>query len=296
MTTYQLLPPLTADELARLEADIATHGVLVPIHIDEQGAVIDGHHRKAIAERHGFEVPHVVLHGLSEEDKVDRSLSLNLSRRNLSSAGKREVIAAYLRRRPEVSDRQAAELIGVSHPTVATVRAELESTGKIYQFDKRSGKDGKSRRARELTPEQIEAKARHDAKKAQDRRKRDEKTAPARAARAEEEAAMRARHEAVGGAVAANSRAPHRDRDLHERLIGILSTASVALNQALNNPDFDEEFAASERLLPVTARVDTARLKVSKLLSQLQGQLQLDRLAKASANGAESPLGEQTER
>jgi hypothetical protein len=35
-------------------------------------------------------------------------------------------------------------MLGVSHPTVASVRAELESVGKIYQQDRRFGSDGKT--------------------------------------------------------------------------------------------------------------------------------------------------------
>ena len=45
MTTYQyqLLPELAADEYQALKADIAKHGVLVPVEIDQDGALIDGH-------------------------------------------------------------------------------------------------------------------------------------------------------------------------------------------------------------------------------------------------------------
>ena len=43
---YQLLPPLTDDEFASLKADIALHGVLVPVVIDaDSGEVVEGHHR-----------------------------------------------------------------------------------------------------------------------------------------------------------------------------------------------------------------------------------------------------------
>jgi ParB-like chromosome segregation protein Spo0J len=43
---YQLLPPLTDEEYASLKADIAVHGVLVPVVIDaDSGEVIEGHHR-----------------------------------------------------------------------------------------------------------------------------------------------------------------------------------------------------------------------------------------------------------
>lgn len=41
---YQLLPDLTEEEYEALKADIAERGVMVPIELDEQGNVLDGHH------------------------------------------------------------------------------------------------------------------------------------------------------------------------------------------------------------------------------------------------------------
>ena len=42
---YQTFDLLTSDEYAALKADIAERGILVPIEIDETGAILDGHHR-----------------------------------------------------------------------------------------------------------------------------------------------------------------------------------------------------------------------------------------------------------
>lgn len=42
------------------------------------------------------------------------------------------------------SDRDIAHHVGVSHPTVAKLRAELEATGKIYQSPHRTGADGRT--------------------------------------------------------------------------------------------------------------------------------------------------------
>jgi len=44
----------------------------------------------------------------------------------------------------EKSDRSIAEHVGVSHPTVINVRRELETTGKIYQSNSRTGQDGRT--------------------------------------------------------------------------------------------------------------------------------------------------------
>jgi hypothetical protein len=59
------------------------------------------------------------------------------------SAG--EVAERRLRADPTHADRKIAEEEGLTHPTVASKRAELESTGKILPVDKVIGLDGKWR-------------------------------------------------------------------------------------------------------------------------------------------------------
>lgn len=44
MTAYQLMPPLSGDEYAALRADVAEHGIRVPIDVDEHDVILDGHH------------------------------------------------------------------------------------------------------------------------------------------------------------------------------------------------------------------------------------------------------------
>ena len=50
---YQLFNPLSAEEYAALEADIAKRGVLVAVEQDQQGNILDGHHRVEIAAKLG---------------------------------------------------------------------------------------------------------------------------------------------------------------------------------------------------------------------------------------------------
>ena len=57
---YQLLPPLRPDERSQLEADIRKRGVLVPVELDEEGRILDGHHRAEIARTLGLEIPTLV--------------------------------------------------------------------------------------------------------------------------------------------------------------------------------------------------------------------------------------------
>ena len=147
MTPYQVLPDLSAEDFAALRADIAARGVLVPVEYDEDGNILDGHHRVRACEELGLtDWPRFIRKGLSEADKRVHARQLNLARRHLNRDQKRDLIAAQLRETPEKSNRQVAEGLGVSHHTVQAVRAEREATGQIAQLEKTVGADGKERR------------------------------------------------------------------------------------------------------------------------------------------------------
>ncbi len=146
---YQLLPPLSADDYAALEASIVEHGVLVPVEYDEDGEILDGHHRVQICENLGLvDWPRFVRKGLSEPERRTLARELNVSRRHLTSAQKRELIEGQLRDTPSISSRAIAAMLGVDDKTVSTVRRRLESTAEIPQFEEIKGRDGKNRPAR----------------------------------------------------------------------------------------------------------------------------------------------------
>lgn len=122
---YQLLPPLSADEYAALRADIEAHGIRVPVDVDEHGQVLDGHHRQQIAAELGIDCPVRVVAGLTEEDKREHAMALNMARRHLTQAQRRELVADELARDPSRSDRRIARIVGVDHKTVGAVRRRL---------------------------------------------------------------------------------------------------------------------------------------------------------------------------
>jgi site-specific DNA-methyltransferase (adenine-specific) len=80
---YQVLPPLAPEARQALAEDIRRHGVLVAVEVDEEGNVLDGHHRVELAVELGIEYPVVVRAGLSETERVEHALRLNLLRRHL---------------------------------------------------------------------------------------------------------------------------------------------------------------------------------------------------------------------
>lgn len=144
---YQLLPPLAPEDYAALEADIIARGVLVPVEYDEAGNILDGHHRVQICQSLGLvDWPRFVRKGLSEEEKRAHARALNLSRRHLTSAQKREIIEAQLKETPSISSRAIAARFGVSHNTVTTVRRRLEDGGQIDHHAEVVGRDGVKQR------------------------------------------------------------------------------------------------------------------------------------------------------
>lgn len=146
--TYQTMPPLSDDEFSALKADIKARGVQVPIEYDEDGNVLDGHHRLKAVEQlitEGFSVadpPQIVRTGLSEPEKRAHARALNLARRHLDQAQKRAAIAAQIKDTPERSDRQIAAGLGVSNKTVSTARQDLEANGEVCKLHTTTGKDG----------------------------------------------------------------------------------------------------------------------------------------------------------
>ncbi len=119
---FQVMPDLTPDELAALEADIAERGVVVPVVLDQHGRVLDGHHRRGIADRLGLPCPVETREVVDDEDARQTALALNLTRRHLTREQRRDLIARECQARPDDSDRAIARRFGCSPSTVAAVR------------------------------------------------------------------------------------------------------------------------------------------------------------------------------
>jgi hypothetical protein len=128
VSDYQVLPPLSDDEYVALRDAIAEQGydAAHPIVVDEAGDILDGHHRMRACRELGVSPATVTRAGLTHEQKIEYALAANLRRRHLSQQQKRELIRAELERDPARSDRAIGRLLGVSHPTVAAVRREVE--------------------------------------------------------------------------------------------------------------------------------------------------------------------------
>lgn len=146
---YQVLPGLSAEEYEALKADIAQRGVQVPVEYDEDGNILDGYHRVRACQELGItDWPKVVRRGLSEEQKIEHALALNLHRRHLTREQRREVVARL--RMQGWSLRRIADRLGVSD---GTVRNDLELAGaQNYAPATVTGADGKQYPATKPTP------------------------------------------------------------------------------------------------------------------------------------------------
>lgn len=146
MSNYQLLPPLSEEEYNALKEDIAKRGVLVPVEYDEDGNILDGHHRVKICEELGIKNwPSIVRIGMSEEEKTEHVLALNLDRRHLTREQRRELVAKL--REQRWSLRRIAEKVGISYE-----QARIDAGVKNLTPATVIGADGKQYPATKLKP------------------------------------------------------------------------------------------------------------------------------------------------
>src|SRR5881227_1628549 len=112
MTTHNL-PDLTHWEFDALKESIRRWKVLLPVVKDENGDIIDGRQRVRACEELGItNYPVLTLGGLTDEEKRDHAYILNLVRRRLNQEQMRQLIAAELRRTPDLSDNWLAQILG----------------------------------------------------------------------------------------------------------------------------------------------------------------------------------------
>jgi phage N-6-adenine-methyltransferase len=138
MTKYQLLPPLSAEQRDALKSSIEENGVLVAVEKDENGDILDGHHRLEICQELGIaDYPVTVRLGMSEAEKRRYVRAINFARRHLDNAQKRGLIVEQIKEAPDESNRQIARWLGVDDKTVGTVRVELEKSAEIPHFSER---------------------------------------------------------------------------------------------------------------------------------------------------------------
>ena len=156
---YQVFDDLTAEEYAALKADIAEHGVLVPIELDEARNVVDGHHRLRAARELGIKkYPRLIRPDLGNDaDKRTHARRLNMQRRHLSREQKQAQVRGQLLDTPTWANNKIAGTLGVHHDLVQKLRRELIAAGQLADQQVTEGADGRDRK--QPTPREQPAKA-----------------------------------------------------------------------------------------------------------------------------------------
>ena len=135
-TQYRIGIPPSDEILESLKADIGVKGVEKPVIADENGVVIDGHHRVEICRELGItNVPTDVRSGLTELEKWAMARRLNCQRRQLDEAQKRDLIEKALLQYDSEgihqTDAQIATECGSSETWVREVRHDMIQAGEI---------------------------------------------------------------------------------------------------------------------------------------------------------------------
>lgn len=146
---YQLLPALAEDQLEALRQSIGESGILQPIEVDEDGRILDGHHRAAIAAELGMACPSRTISNLDESGKRRYALTVNLMRRQLDRSARADLVAQL--RGEGMSVRAIAAETGIPKSEVGRSVRDLSSTDSPDQVSQLGhlpervvGADGKS--------------------------------------------------------------------------------------------------------------------------------------------------------
>lgn len=101
----ELLPPLTGEQLAALEADLLKNGCYAPIIVNEDMVIVDGHNRQSLCEKHGIPYKMAVF---SFEDLLEAkrwAIENQRGRRNLE---KWELGKIALKLKPDIEAKARA--------------------------------------------------------------------------------------------------------------------------------------------------------------------------------------------
>jgi len=147
-----LIPALSAEEYAQLEANILEEGIREPI-ITWNGFIIDGHNRYSIAQRFDVEYRTTSKHFASEESVKEWMILNQFGRRNLSNY-QRSVLALELE---EVFSKKAKERMIQAKPVPKSEQGKtIEKLSNVANV----GKDtiSKVKKIQEKAPEEVKAK------------------------------------------------------------------------------------------------------------------------------------------
>lgn len=157
----QLFDALEPAVESALTESIRRFGVLVPVVVTQDGELLDGHHRKRIADAIGASYRVDVVTVADDDEAREIARTLNADRRHLDATKRREMVA-HLRAKGH-SFRAIAGAVGA---TLGQVQRDLSTVSTDTVPERVVGLDGKSRPARR--PTIVPAKNEREAQRAQE--------------------------------------------------------------------------------------------------------------------------------
>jgi len=152
-----VLPPLPEAEFSELSASIRDFGVQVPVMVTEEGVLIDGHERFRACQDLGIrKFPLRVLGKLTDQERREWAVRLNVERRHLTPSQRRHLIETELKADAGRSDRALAGVFRCDHKTIGSVRRKLIATGEVPQLP-RTSRNGKVFRPPAVGVESLKA-------------------------------------------------------------------------------------------------------------------------------------------
>lgn len=157
-----LIPALSAEEYAQLEANILNEGIREPI-ITWNGYIIDGHNRYDIATRFDLEYKTTSKHFESEIDVKIWMATNQLGRRNLSDYVKGELMAEIEKLEKEKGKRNISANKGGT-TTLSVIDKEAHNTREIIRkkLGWSSGKKAQFDVVKKKAPEEVKEKLRNN--------------------------------------------------------------------------------------------------------------------------------------
>ena len=98
----ELLPPLSGEQLAVLEADLLANGCYAPVIVNEDMVIVDGHNRQKLCQQHGIPYEMAVFSFVDLLEAKQWALDTQKGRRNLD---KWELGKIVLKLKPDIEAR-----------------------------------------------------------------------------------------------------------------------------------------------------------------------------------------------
>ena len=98
----ELLPPLSGEQLAVLEADLLANGCYAPVIVNEDMVIVDGHNRQKLCQQHGIPYEMAVFSFVDLLEAKQWALDTQKGRRNLD---KWELGKIALKLKPDIEAR-----------------------------------------------------------------------------------------------------------------------------------------------------------------------------------------------